>query len=167
MKRNGVVSTVLFSFCMAMLTACGSEDGKSTDAAAPAATTSAVTSEAPAAPAADSADDEKLCTEADKAGEAMKNDLLAAMKDAAAKGESEPSVEDAKELLATFEATVAPLVASAGDSAVGAALTALATETGKAAAAADPFTAAQDPAFEQAGTDFTAACKAAGVTVNF
>ncbi|SIM66257.1 hypothetical protein [Micromonospora cremea] len=59
------------------------------------------------------------------------------------------------------------VASTGGDSKVPAALREFGVLASKAAAEPDPAAAADNPAFEKAGADITAACKAVGVSVNF
>ncbi len=76
----------------------------------------------------------------------------------------EPSAEDFKKILTELEQRVTTAAAT-GDGKVAAALRTFGAEAAKAASAADPATAADNPAFEKAGEDITTACKAAGINV--
>ncbi|MET7668229.1 hypothetical protein [Micromonospora luteifusca] len=77
----------------------------------------------------------------------------------------EPSAADFKKILTDLEQAASTLAAAGGDSKVAAALKPFGAEAAKAAAAADPATAADNPVFLKAGQDITALCKAAGVSV--
>ncbi|WP_410809455.1 hypothetical protein [Micromonospora sp. 067-2] len=77
----------------------------------------------------------------------------------------EPSAADFKKALTELEQKVSALASAGGDSKVAGALRPFGAEAAKAAAAADPGSAADNPAFLKAGKDVTAACKAAGVSV--
>ncbi|GAA2216648.1 hypothetical protein ACFY2R_05495 [Micromonospora olivasterospora] len=105
--------------------------------------------------------DKDLCESAKKASDEMKTKLVAAVQ---AGKESDPAMF--KEILTGLEQKFTTAVSSGGDSKVATAMKQFATEAGKAASAADPATAADNPAFEKAGADLTAARKTAGVTVN-
>ncbi|MEE6263144.1 hypothetical protein [Plantactinospora sonchi] len=121
-------------------------------------------SAAPSSPAAAGGQsDKELCESVKKAGDKLKEAFIGAM----TSGE-EPEPAAFKGILTDMSEEVTALVAAAeADSKVAAALKAFGAETSKAASAADPVTAAANPAFEKAGADITAACKTAGVTVNF
>jgi nucleoid-associated protein YgaU len=58
-------------------------------------------------------------------------------------------------------------LSAASDSKVAGAMKEVGVQAAEAAKAADPAEAADNPAFEKAGANLTAACKSAGVTVNF
>jgi hypothetical protein len=77
-----------------------------------------------------------------------------------------PSPAVLKKILNEFAADMTAVAASAGDSSKAAAASKqIGAAAAKAAAAADPAAAAANPAFEKAGANLTAACKAAGVNV--
>jgi hypothetical protein len=164
-------TTFSLLICAAMLTlaACGGEDDtKTTAGSTPAA------SSAPAAPSAEPASsaaadtsgggtsDKEICESVKKAGEDMKSSLVAAFQS----GE-EPSPAVFKKILTDLDKEVTSLAEAGGDSKVTAALKKFGTEAAKAAKAADPASAADNSAFEKAGADITAACKASGINVNF
>ncbi|MET8121487.1 hypothetical protein [Micromonospora sp. NPDC005189] len=94
-----------------------------------------------------------------KASDEMKAELVKV----ATAGET--SAADFKKILTELEQKVTTVATAGGDSKMAAALRQFGAEASKAAAAADPATAADNPAFEKAGKDITAACKAAGVSV--
>ncbi|GIJ81207.1 hypothetical protein Xph01_56390 [Micromonospora phaseoli] len=107
--------------------------------------------------------DKKLCESAKEASKEMRDALVEAIQ-----AGDEPSPALFKEVFAGLEEKLVTLAATGtGDSKVVAALGKFSTEAGRAAAAADPATAADNPAFEKAGADLTAACKKAGVSVTF
>lgn len=155
------------------LTACGGEETTTTAGSTPSASTAptsaaASASSAPSPSAAAGAtggtggtSDKKLCESAKKAGDDMKAQLVAALQS----GEPSPAVF--KKILTDLEGKMTTLASSGGDSKVATALKRFGVEASKAAAEADPANAADNPAFEKAGADITAACKAAGVSVNF
>ncbi|MGW1062821.1 hypothetical protein [Micromonospora rubida] len=105
--------------------------------------------------------DKKLCESAKKAGDDMKAQFVAAMQS----GDPSPAVF--KKILTDLDEKLTTLAATGSDGKVATALKQFGVEASKAAAAADPADAADNPAFEKAGADITAACKAAGVSVNF
>ncbi|WP_433344212.1 hypothetical protein [Micromonospora sp. CA-111912] len=153
------------------LTACGGgEDTTTTAGSTPSASTApssaaASPSSAPPSTAATGAtggtSDKKLCESAKKAGDDMKAQLVAALQS------GEPSPATFKKILTDLEGKMTTLASTGGDSKVATALKQFGVEAAKAAAAADPANSADNPAFEKAGADITAACKAAGVSVNF
>jgi hypothetical protein len=157
-----VVPAVLIGVFSLALTACGGEDAPT--AAAPAATTAAAPADAadPAAPAASSADDKKLCAAAEKAGKDMKTELIKTLQAA----EGEPDAAAMGKVLVGL-ADDLNKAAAASDSKVGTALKTFAAESEKAGSAANPETAADNPAYEQAGKDVRLACKEVGVAVNY
>ncbi|MFI0796916.1 hypothetical protein ACH4OY_30155 [Micromonospora rubida] len=152
------------------LTACSGEDTKTTAGSTPSASTApssaaASASSAPSSTAAagttGGASDKKLCESAKKAGDDMKSQFVAAMQS----GEPSPAVF--KKILTDLDEKLTTLAATGSEGKVATALKQFGVEASKAAAAADPADAADNPAFEKAGADITAACKAAGVSVNF
>ena len=165
MKRFGVTSAVLTCAALLTLSACGGEDAAPTTGSAPAASVAAppAAASSAAAPAAGGgADDKKLCESVKKAGEDMKAELVTAM----SSGEM-PTPAVFQKILTGLEAKLTTLAAEGGDSELADALKRFGAEAAKAAKAADPATAADNPAFEKAGADITAACKPTGVNVNF
>jgi hypothetical protein len=165
-NRLRVATKVLLFASLLSLAACGDDDAETTAASNPpasAASTSVPTSAETSSPAAaGSADDKKLCESARSAGEAMKKELIAAVQAA-----DTPSPAVYTKILGGLDRKMTALASSGGDGKVATALRQMGTEAAKAAAAADPVTAAANPTFEKAGADLTAACKAAGVAVNF
>ncbi|WP_431727565.1 hypothetical protein [Verrucosispora sp. TAA-831] len=175
MKRLHTSVLTLACACLLALTACG---GDSTDTAADTApsvvppSSAAPSSATPPAPdasapstasAADVVGDKKLCQSAKKASDGMRAELVKAMQSG---GEPTPAVF--KKILGGLEKEMTTLAATGGgDSKVAAALGKFSTEAGRAAAAADPATAADNPTFTKAGEDLTAACKKAGVEAVF
>ncbi|MFF0721877.1 hypothetical protein [Micromonospora sp. NPDC003816] len=161
--------------CLLALTACG---GDSADTAAdpapsavpptatvapPSATPTPDASAPSTASAADVVGDKKLCQSAKKASDGMRAELVKALQSG---GEPTPAVF--KEILGGLEKEMTKLAASGGgDSKVAAAMGKFSTEAGRAAAAADPAAAADNPGFAKAGENLTAACKKAGVEVVF
>ncbi len=153
-------AVLIGAFLMTTLAACGGDDAPTAASAtttAPAATTAAAEPAGAAAPG-----DKALCESANKADKAMKAELIKALQES--KGEM-PNAEMSKVLggLADQLSTAA----AGSDSPVGTAIKDFAALATKAAKAADPVTAADDPALEKSGKDLTAACKAAGVKVNY
>lgn len=106
--------------------------------------------------------DKELCESANKAGRDMKDALMAILKSG-----KEPSAADYKKILTDLNEQLTTLASAGGDTEVATALKQFGAEAAKAAAAADPENAVDNPAFEKAGSDITTACKAAGVDVNF
>lgn len=105
--------------------------------------------------------DRELCESANKAGKAMKDAFLALIKSG-----KEPSAAEYKKILTDLGEQLTTLASSGGDTKVATALKQLGAEAAKAAGAADPASAIDNPAFDKAGEDLTAACAAAGVDVN-
>ncbi|WP_203823458.1 hypothetical protein [Actinoplanes palleronii] len=177
MMRTRITSAVLFTAAMLSLAACSDDDkteaGAATPTSAAAIAPSAAPSSAPVLDPESNPDaggnqaagvaDKELCTATNTAGEAMKKAIVTLM--SANSGTIAPA--DAKAILADFNKQVTTALGSVVTSKVAVSAKAVADEAAKAAAAADPITAAAEPGFEKAGTDFTAACKAAGVAVNF
>ncbi|MEU7613351.1 hypothetical protein [Micromonospora sp. NPDC049204] len=169
MNHSRIASALLILAAATALTACGDGDAATTAGSTPSASTSAAATTAAASPSAAPASsaatgstaDKELCTSFSKAADEMKAELL---KIATA---GEPTAADFKKILADLEKKTVALASAGGDSKVAAALKSFGAEAGKAAAAADPESAADNGAFEKAGTELTAACKAAGANVNF
>ncbi|WBB79618.1 hypothetical protein O7606_26320 [Micromonospora sp. WMMD882] len=166
MNLARVTSAIVMCAVLTTLAACGGEDAadpagsSSTTSSAPssAATTA---SSAPSASTA-GASDKDLCESAKKAGDEMKAELVKAVSSG-----SEPTPAVFQKILTDLEKAVTGLAATGGDSPVATALKQFGVEAAKAASEADPAAAADNPAFEKAGADITAACRAAGVDVNF
>lgn len=106
--------------------------------------------------------DKKLCEAAKKAGDEMKAEFVAAVTSGQ---EASPAVF--KQILTDLDKKVTTVASAGGDGKVATALKNFGVEASKAAASANPAEAADNPAFEKAGADITAACKAAGVSVVF
>jgi hypothetical protein len=154
------ISAALFCGFLMTLSACA-EEATPTAASTPAG--SATSAPASAAAAAGGKTDKELCESAKKLGDEMTSAVVEGLK--AANGDPSPDVF--KKILTDMEAGMTTLIATGGDGKVTAAMKQIAAESGKAAAAADPVTASDTPAFAKAGADLTAACKAAGVVVKF
>ncbi|WDZ84859.1 hypothetical protein [Micromonospora cathayae] len=163
-----VTSAVVLSAALSTLAACGGEDttdsagSGSTTSSVPSATAGTASSAPSASTAAPGASDRDLCESVKKAGDEMRAELVKAMT-----AGGEPTAATFREILTGLEKKVTDVAATGGDGAVAAALKQFGAEAAKAAAATDPAAAADNPAFEKAGADITAACKAAGVDVNF
>ncbi|MFI7574049.1 hypothetical protein [Micromonospora sp. NPDC049497] len=172
MTRSRLLPVVLACVSLMALAACGGEETGTTVGAAPSATAPSATapSPTPALPSPSAAvsttatvSDKKLCETAKKASADMKGALTAALRS----GEA-PSPALFGKVLSGLEKNMTAAAATGNPaSPVTAALTAFSAEAGEAAKAADPATAAADPAFEKAGTTLSAACKKVGVTVTF
>lgn len=143
------------------LAACAGEETATTAGSVPSASTAPEPTPSAAVDTTDGLTDQKLCEAAKKAGDGMKAELIASMK------AGEPTAADYKKVLTGLNEKVIALASAGGDSKVADALKQIGAEATKAAAAADPATAADNPDFLKAGTDLTAACKAAGVAVIF
>jgi hypothetical protein len=168
MIRIRTVLVALAGVSLMSLTACAGDDATNASTA-PAATTAAapVTSTEAAAPAGDAPDDKTICNAANKADKAMKAELISAMQ----KTQGELDGAGYQKILVGL-ATQLTTAAGSSETEVGTAVktfAAKATEAGDnaAKAAASPESALDSPGFEKSGTDLTAACKAAGVTVNY
>ncbi len=170
---NSLRSATAVLFCLPLLTlaACGQDDTTSTAApatasaapaasSAPAATTPSSPAAAPAGPASKA--DKALCTTVEKAGQTMKTEAITALS-----GGANPDPVDFKKILGTFAGKLTRAAATADDSQVTTAVKAMSTQAAQAAAQANPIDAAADPKFEEAGSQVTTACAAAGVKVNF
>lgn len=164
-------SAVLIGVSVLSLAACGGDETPTAAAptTAPAATTTATeaapdpaaTSVAAAPAAGGAATDKQLCAAANKADKSMKAELIKAMQ-----AGGEPDAAVFKKVLDGLAGQL-NTAAAGSDSKVAVAMKDFAGRAGEAAAAADPVTASDTPAFEQSGKDLTAACKAAGVKVNY
>ncbi|MEU7909335.1 hypothetical protein [Actinoplanes sp. NPDC049118] len=156
-----VTSSVLIGASLLTVAACGGEDAANTAKPAPAVTAPASSApSSPAAAGAAGASDKELCNSAKKAGNDMKTALLAALK------AGEPTAEAYSKILTDLAGTLTESAASGGDGKVTAVMKQVSAEATVVAGAADPETA-DSAAFEKAGADLTAACKAVGVNVNF
>jgi len=161
---------VLVGISLMALAACGGKAPATTAGSTPPASgasaptadsaSSAPSSSAPAGNTGDMSDRE-LCEAANKAGNAMKDALMAFMKSG-----REPSAADYKKILTDLGEQLTTLASSGGDTTVATALKQLGAQASKAAGAADPASAIDNPVFDKAGDDLTAACAAAGVDVN-
>lgn len=167
-KRIRGTATVLISVSLMVLTACSDAgtDSKagSTPPAATGASSTAPSAAATSAPAAASGgSDAELCAKANAAGEAMKATVIEAAKAALAKQETPPAAE-IKKAMEEFSSTL-NAAAGTSDSKVATAVKQVAAQGAKAAAAKDPFAAADQAEFTKAYTELTTACKAAGVKI--
>ncbi|WP_181562476.1 hypothetical protein [Micromonospora noduli] len=166
MKSSRLASAMLILAVSTALAACGDADkattaGSTTPAptsAAPSAVATSAAATPASSPAAGAATDKQLCEAVKKASDEMRTEMVKV----ATTGDA--SAADFKKILTGLEQKVTT-VASTGDGKLADALRTFAAEAAKAAAAADPATAADNPAFEKAGKDVNAACKAAGVSV--
>jgi hypothetical protein len=153
-------------FCgfLMTLSACAEEATPTAGSAPAGSATSAPASAAAAEPAAAGGKtDKELCASADKAAKEMTKALVAGLQSSA----GDPSPELYKTILTDLEQKVSALAAAGGEGRVTTALKEIAAAAAKAASATDPTEAVADPAFENAGSDLGAACKAVGVTVKF
>ncbi|WP_410818408.1 hypothetical protein [Micromonospora sp. 050-3] len=166
MKSSRLASAMLILAVSAALAACGDADkattaGSTTPAptsAAPSAVATSAAAPPASSPAAGTASDKELCESAKKASDEMRVELV---KVATA---GEPSAADYQKILSDLDKKVTAVAAS-GDGKLAAALRTFGAEAAKAAAAADPATAADNPVFEKAGKDISTACKAFGVNL--
>lgn len=166
MKASRLASAILILAVSTALAACGDTDkattaGSTTPAptsAAPSAVATSAAATSASSPAAGAATDKQLCAAVKKANDKMRAELVKV----ATTGDA--SAADFKKILTGLEQEVTT-VAATGDGKLADALRTFGAEAAKAAAAADPATAADNPAFEKAGKDVSAACKAAGVNV--
>ncbi|SCG48578.1 hypothetical protein [Micromonospora coxensis] len=165
MNRARFLTIVLACASVVALSACGGEEPSPVTLPSPSATASATTgapSESPSAAAADPAADKKLCASAKKIADDSRS---AVVKAATSGADPTPALKQAYTDMAKGMAATA--ATGAAGSEVTAALTAFGTEAGKVATAADMTTAADSPAFQQAGTKANAACRKVGVDLNF
>ncbi|TDC40980.1 hypothetical protein [Micromonospora sp. KC213] len=148
---------------MLALAACGGEQPSKTAPPTLPATTSVADAPAAAATAsavaADPASEKKLCEAAKKIGDESKAALVQAVTSGGdATAVMKKAYTDMAKGMADTAATAGP------GSAVAPVLIAFGTEVGKAA---EDVAAADSPALEKAGKDVNAACKKAGVAINF
>ncbi|MBL7253996.1 hypothetical protein [Paractinoplanes lichenicola] len=171
MLRFRTVLTALVGASMMSLAACAGDDATEASSTTPATTATsaapAATTEAAAPAAGDAPDDKTICTAAGKADKAMKAELISQMQ----KTQGELDGAGYQKILVSL-ADQLTTAAGSSESEVGKAVktfATLATEAGAnaAKAGANPEAALDAPGFEKSGTDLTAACKAAGVTVNY
>jgi hypothetical protein len=156
-----LASALLILATATTLAACGDADKATTAAptsAAPSAVATSAAAPATSSPAAGSASDKELCESLKKANDKMRAELVKV----ATTGDGSPA--EFRKVLTDLETEVTT-VAATGDSKLTAALRTFAAEASKAAAAADPATAADNPAFEKVGKEISTICKAAGVSV--
>ncbi|MEV1076139.1 hypothetical protein [Micromonospora parva] len=162
MKQSRLTSALLILAATTALAACGDGDKATNAGSTTPAPTSAAPSSAAATPAssaaAGGANDKQVCESVKKANDEMRAELVKV----ATTGDA--SAADFKKILTELEQKVSA-VAATGDGKLADALRAFGAEAAKAAAAADPATAADNPAFEKAGKDISTACKAQGVTL--
>ncbi|WP_328654590.1 hypothetical protein OG598_12610 [Micromonospora sp. NBC_00330] len=163
MKSSRLASAMLILAVSTALAACGDADkattaGSTTPAptsAAPSAVATSAAATPASSPAAGAASDKQLCEAAKKVSDEMKAELVKV----ATAGQDSPA--DYQKILSDLDKKMVA-VAATGDGKLAAALRAFGAEAAKAAAAADPATAADNPAFEKAGNNLSAVCKAAG-----
>ncbi|MEU8072577.1 hypothetical protein [Micromonospora sp. NPDC049151] len=159
MKTNRIIP-ILFACAVLGLAACGDEKPATT--AGPAATSaSAVPSTAAPSPSAAAMSDKDLCTAAEKINKDMRAKLMTAVQSGG------DLTKQTGEILTELGDRVAKLAGTAGDGKAATALKEFAAEAGKAGSAADPGTAADNPAMEKASKDINAACKTAGAPTTF
>ncbi len=162
-----VASAVLIGVSLMTLTACSGDDTPAAVATPPAAAPTgetadpAATTPPAAEPVAAAPSDKKLCEGANTADKAMKAELIKAMQSS---GGDLPAA-DTKKILTGLATKL--MAAGESDTKVGAAVKEFVAQTTAAASAADPMAALDNPAYEKAGKGLTAACKTAGVTVNY
>ncbi|MFJ5665130.1 hypothetical protein [Micromonospora sp. LA-10] len=164
MKTNRILP-ILLTCAVLGLTACGDEKPSTT--AGPAATSasavpsSAAPSSAAPSPSAAAVSDKELCTAAEKINKDMRAKLMTAVQ---AGGDL---TKQTGAILTELGDRVAQLAGTAGDGKAATALKEFAAEAGKAGSAADPGTAADNPAMEKASKDINAACRTAGAPTTF
>ena len=106
--------------------------------------------------------DKSLCETVNTAGKTMKTGITESQQT-----EGGVLAADAKRHFQKFSTAVSKALVSAEAGEVTSAAKALADEIGRAAKDADPIGTAAASNFEQLSSDITAACKSAGVTVDF
>ncbi|MEE3918278.1 hypothetical protein V2I01_05445 [Micromonospora sp. BRA006-A] len=117
----------------------------------------------PAAPSPSAAamSDKELCTAAEKINKDMRAKLMTAVQ---AGGDL---TKQTGAILTELGDRVTRLARTAGDGKAATALKEFGAEAGEAGSAADPGTAADNPAMEKAGKDINAACQTAGAPTTF
>ena len=161
MKNIRLMASTVFCVSALALSACGGGDAPA-GTAAPSATTAATTG-APAtssAPAAAAASDKEICNAAVKATTAFGEKLAESLK-----AGKELTSADIQALLNAMATDLS--VAEGGTSDVAKSAQVMVAELKKVAASADLATAEDSPEYQKAGTELDAACKAAGVEINF
>jgi hypothetical protein len=161
-KLSRITSAALIGVSMMALAACGGEDA-TTAKPAPATTTAAtpLASEPAEAGTTGGVSDKELCESVKKAGDDMTAALVAAVK------AGEPTAADYSKILTGMAAAMDKLAATGTEGDVLTAIKKIGAESATAAAAGDPTEAASTASFEKAGAEMTAACKKAGVKLNF
>ncbi|MGC4868908.1 hypothetical protein ACLQ3B_26105 [Micromonospora sp. DT53] len=166
MKSSRIASALLILAVTTALAACGDGDKATTAGSATPAPTSAAPSVAAtsaaatptSSPAAGAASDKQLCEAVKKANDEMRAEMVKVVTT------GDASAADFKKLLTGLEQKITA-IASTGDGKLADAVRTFGAEAAKAAAAADPGTAAENPAFEKAGKDVSTACKAHGISM--
>ncbi|MFG2069022.1 hypothetical protein ACGFKZ_19435 [Micromonospora tulbaghiae] len=145
MKTNRIIP-ILLTCAVLGLAACGDEKPSTT--AGPAATSAAVS-------------DKDLCTAAEKINKDMRTKLMAVVQGGG------DLTKQTGAILIELGDRVTELAGTAGDGKAATALKEFGAEARKAGSAADPGTAADNPAMEKASKDINAACKTAGAPTTF
>jgi hypothetical protein len=162
--RSRKLGVALAGTVLASGAACGGQDSARTAGtrAVPVAPGGAATTPIKPVGLPEPADDRTLCKQARKAVNAQKDAVLhltAETRGNLSPGDFKVIMFDLSEQLTAAAGTV--------DSEVAKAMKAMAKQSRKAGAATDPVSAAEKPAFAEAGTELTAACRKAGVKVTF
>ena len=158
-KTNRILP-ILLTCAVLGLTACGDEKPSTT--AGPAATSaSAAPSSAAPSPSAAAMSDKELCTAAEKINKDMRAKLMTAVQSGG------DLTKQTGAILTELGDRVTELAGTAGDGKAATALKEFGAEAGKAGSAADPGTAADNPAMEKASKDINAACGTAGAPTTF
>ncbi|MCO1616283.1 hypothetical protein AB0F93_12445 [Micromonospora tulbaghiae] len=159
MKTNRIIP-ILLTCAVLGLAACGDEKPSTT--AGPAATSAAaVPSTAAPSPSAAAVSDKDLCTAAEKINKDMRTKLMAVVQGGG------DLTKQTGAILIELGDRVTELAGTAGDGKAATALKEFGAEARKAGSAADPGTAADNPAMEKASKDINAACKTAGAPTTF
>ncbi|MCZ7427788.1 hypothetical protein O7607_18785 [Micromonospora sp. WMMA1949] len=159
MKTNRIIP-ILLTCAVLGLAACADEKPSTT--AGPATTSaSAAPSTAAPSPSAAAMSDKDLCTAAEKINKDMRTKLMAVVQGGG------DLTKQTGAILTELGDRVTTLAGTAGDGKAATALKEFGAEAGKAGSAADPGTAADNPAMEKASKDINAACKAAGAPTTF
>ena len=106
--------------------------------------------------------DKTVCESVKKAGDEMKTQFIDVFK-----ASEKPTPAVYKRILTALGDRLDTVIEGAGDGPVSAAVRAFTAEISKGAAAADPAAAINTPAFEQAASAITAACRPTGVNPGF
>ncbi len=159
-KTNRILP-ILLTCAVLGLAACGDEKPSTTAGPAATSASAAPSSAAPSPSAAAAVSDKELCTAAEKINKDMRAKLMTAVQSGG------DLTKQTGAILTELGDRVTQLAGTAGDGKTATALKEFAAEAAKAGSAADPGTAADNPAMEKASKDINAACKTAGAPTTF